>query len=551
MKKIILLLFLCSFLQAQEQFQNIQNPFSPTEESVLKKDFIKQELERLTTEAQVIDKKRQYEKEKRIYEKILEKDPKKEDLLLKLGQIYSNLDEIDKAEKVLKKYLKTHPEDEDARLLLAIVYYREKKYDLAEKLVNIVIKNDPNDPDAYLLLGRIYFAYDLPVLAEETFLKAIKLAPDRQDIFLPLAQSQLKLQHYEGAYKNFVKALSFDKGSETIIKNIIDIKYYVKPSLSASFGIAQEIASDIDLKIKVLQLDYSNAQGTYFYPINDVFQPYVGFEYEPTKEKNIVIDRYYYRVNQYYPYIGSFFNFLQDWAAQLEFKLKRSENESTNIFPLKTTTRFQPSFATKYTSPAHFFIARAYVDSFLAKNYIDITSYLVNRYQITSLYEYRFAPPLSGVGINGYLAWYDAYRKNKKAVATGWIRLGKEYFKSYWSMRYQYDYKKFEKIYADYTTYDFEQDNLLKFTFFKEWLPYTQLELTYSSLWRNTKDQVDEATLGLPTLLRKHHFHANTVAGRFNRVFKTSYHVNLFGNYYWNTDKDTSWLVKTTFRWVF
>jgi tetratricopeptide (TPR) repeat protein len=86
---------------------------------------------------------------KTAYEKILDINPRNNNVRYNLGVMEYEAGSLDKALSYLKKYTESLPDDADARSLLFDIYKLQKKDDLAYKEALAIIKLKPSETDCY------------------------------------------------------------------------------------------------------------------------------------------------------------------------------------------------------------------------------------------------------------------------------------------------------------------------------------------------------------------------------------------------------------------
>ncbi|MBI5346110.1 MAG: hypothetical protein HZB76_03090 [Chlamydiae bacterium] len=357
--------------------------------------------------------------------------------------------------------------------------------------------------------------------------------------------------------KHLTLALKHDPENGFLKKELSEVKRYVDPSIYISTFYDQERESDLVLKIKTVQLNNLDQAAVLFWPVNDHFRPFGAFHYAPQQQFNLIANENNYNVNIFVYSLGADVFFKKYWTFNFAANLTDGINNSYNLFPFQKKVDFEPAFSFKYSHPSHFFLITGYKDLFIARNFLNIFAFFVRRYQMNALYEYRFKPPLCGVGASSYLALYINPINNTKYEYTLWARLGKKKFGCNWTARYIYDYKKLDRINLDYYSYKRETDNSLILAVSKEWLPHYYFELNYTHLWRTTLDLTNETraitpeVIAAPQVLPKHSFQANSGNAYFRYLVNTSLNIDFLGGLYKNTDNYNVWLVKGSINWAF
>ena len=519
-------------------------------------------MKEITKKKEKLAKK--YEKEKKfqqaadIYEELLLQNPTNYKYKYRLGRLYSFQKKWSLSEKYFLLCLKEVPKDYDARLALSRMYYWKNDYFSAQKEVLIVIDNVPKYTDAYILLGRIYSAQGQQKKARKAFKKALSLDPQNKEVLLPLGQLEFSTQHFKDGKKYFKKAYKVNENKPYAKDQYINIKSYVDPSIKLMISGAQEREKDLISKLKTTQINYFTTKLKFIYPINDHFHPFATFLYAPEKQKNLILKRYNYNVNNYYYTLGLESFFKNNFSAKLMLPTRVSRDHNLNIFPFHNKTRFEPSLLFKYSTQRNLFIFRGYLDSFIARRFVDFFSYLVRRNNLTGIYEHRipFQPLSFYIGGKLYFAFYENIPKNTKYEGDFWSTIKFPFFIGNFLIRYEYKCKSFDKRVPDYYTYKREETHFAKFSFNKKWLPGKYLELSYTHQWRRVKDMTNEATEvtstgSLPEILLLHRYEGNIYEAFFSIVIGTSCHLEASAYYYTNTDDYEAWVAKGGIKWVF
>ena len=492
------------------------------------------------------------------YEKLTSQFPENAHYLYRLGVLHAYLKNWNLSEKYLQKALEKNPANLDVRTALARMYYWKKDYAQAEEELKKVLEENPHYSGAHLLLGRIYLAQGKDPAAEKEFQQALEDRPQDTAVLLPYAQMHFHNRDYRQAKNFYDQTLAKPDviNKQTIRQRLIEIKPYVDPSLTYDVSYAQEREKDLVSLIKTIQLETFNNFIRLAFPVNNYTRPYVFFDYFSEKQKNLVVKLNNYSTKNYLYSVGVENFFKKYFTTKIEAKIRRTENSKLNIFDFHNTTRFEPLVAFKFAKPRYMIFITGFFDSQIGRDFTNNFSYLVRRKQALAVAEYRFNPPLCGIGAEGKLTYYSNPIFNRKDRGSLWARLGANFFTCDFMVQYQFDYQAFHKTIADYYTFKKEYSHWFRFLFFKKWLPNKELEITYEHLWRDTRDLTNDATaitfLGqIPDSLKQNRYDADIVNIRYKIVMRENFHFELAGLAYTNTNDYNVLMAKGHFIWVF
>ncbi len=515
-------------------------------------------LDQLEQEAQNAQNEQKWDEAIQHYTELSKKDPSNSSYLLKLAKLYSYKQEWELSEYFFQLYLNKNNDDVEARTAFAWMYYWKKDYNKANRQITIVLKKSPEDVRANLLKGKLYIINNEKKQAIESFNKILKQDPNNYEAIFALAQLNFIYQHFSKAQDLFLQAKNLNENIDlSAINQLGHLNPYVNPSISETVRYSQEKEKDLILKIYTVQLKVLNSKTNFHYPINDYFQPFLSFEYFSELQENLVATQFNnYNNNNYLYNLGADFYFNDFWTSQINLPIKHSANKKNNIFNLKGKTLFEPSFIIKYNNASNFIYLTGRKDSFVGKNYPDINTYLVQRYQAIFAYEYRFSQPLTGVGAEGSYGYYDGTKQNKKVKAAGWVRVGGNLLTGNLMGEYKYRFETYDRPVADYYSFKKEYTHFIKVLASKNFLPNKYFELTYMHLWKEAKDQTNDAvkltySLNMPEVLLKHKYEADVFNARIKLIVNMCFHFDLEGEYYNNTDDYSAYIGKLHAKLVF
>jgi protein O-GlcNAc transferase len=101
-----------------------------------------------------------------------------EEILIKLGIVYTKLKEFQKALTVLNVALLINPFNRDTRFYLGKAFYGKGNLDHAIKQTEKALEIEPNDPEIHFTLGLYYDKKGWHDLAVAEYQEALYLKPD-------------------------------------------------------------------------------------------------------------------------------------------------------------------------------------------------------------------------------------------------------------------------------------------------------------------------------------------------------------------------------------
>ena len=482
----------------------------------------------------------EYEEAEKAYEQLLSQNPNNREFLYNLGVINYRLNRNDKAKKYFIKCIELNKDDLDARYFLGNIYLQEDKIDEAKEQFQYVINKHPTYYDAKVSLARIYEkegnivdavqAYDQVLLENPTNLEALDFR----------SKAQLRQEYYNLGLKDLQKIHEINP-TNALKAQIIALKPLVNPSIYTQTGYSEETEEDLVLLIRTVRLKTWFSDFLLQYPITNYLRTFGGFNYSQNEQYNIQLGADNYKYNSYDQRVGLESYFLNHWYIRVESKFLWARNTGVNVFPFSTPTIWQPSAVFRFSTPQHILWTSGYKDSFVARNFNNITSYLVRRKVFLLGYEYRYLLPFSGVGIEGSLGWYDAFMKNRKKEFKIWLRYQLPFEKTNFIIAYNGRWGSYDLVDPDYYSYRWQWKHDGKFTWLHLWEGQGSFEFIYTFTWLKERDFVNIAedittTVDTPQQLNKNIYRANTVELKLKKYFRTN--VELEGDflYYNNTN---------------
>ncbi len=482
----------------------------------------------------------EYEEARNAYEHLLSQDPSNRNYLYNLGVINYRLNKNEKAKYYFEKCIELNKDDLDSRYFLGNIYLREGKLTEAREQLQYVVSRHPGYYDARVSLARIYEkegnivdavqAYDQVLLENPTNLEALDFR----------SKAQLRQEYYNLGLKDLQKIHEINP-TNALKAQIIALKPLVNPSIYTQTGYSEETEEDLVLLIRTVRLKTWFSDFLFQYPITNYLRAFGGFNYSQNEQYNIQAGVNNYKYNSYDQRVGLESYFQDHWYIRVESKFLWARNTGINIFPFSAPTIWQPSAIFRFSTPQHIAWTSGYKDSFVARNFEVITSYLVRRKVFLLGYEYRYLLPFSGVGVEGSLGWYDGFMKNRKKEFKMWLRYQLPFEKTNFIIAYNGRWGSYDLVDPDYYSYRWQWKHDGKFTWLHLWEGQGSFEFTYTFTWLKERDFVNIAedittTVNTPQVLNKNIYRANTVELKLKKYFRTN--IELEGDflYYNNTN---------------
>ncbi|MCM8818861.1 MAG: tetratricopeptide repeat protein [Candidatus Omnitrophica bacterium] len=230
------------------------------------------------------------------YEKLIEKYPEskyKEEILKRIGDLYSKIDEYDKVKEIYKKIAEEFKKEE-YNLKIAESYFKEGDLEKAEEIVNNFLLKDKNNHRAKLLLSKIYIEKRELDKAMEIIYDIVKNSKDR-DILREI--ENLKSNIFEAREILEEGILVFLRRFDNYSTRLVppdEILFLNQQSKEIEFYPFSEQRQETEFKLK-----YKIDQ------VNSLTQPYVMISNQDGKyfylwEDKVVLDKNKYRQKNIY-----------------------------------------------------------------------------------------------------------------------------------------------------------------------------------------------------------------------------------------------------------
>lgn len=173
----------------------------------------------------IFSQRKQWERARRCYERILEKSPQSAEAYFCLARVEEATGNIAAAVQSYEKAWQETPDNRDYRYALAAgLYLQGRQYQAMEHLAALMeAYSDWFAP--FALSARIYYQQDQQATALQHYLKARELESADQPLLFDLAALQHELGHYLEAQETYLELYRLDPQNDQVIHNLANISY--------------------------------------------------------------------------------------------------------------------------------------------------------------------------------------------------------------------------------------------------------------------------------------------------------------------------------------
>ena len=425
--------------------------------------------------------------------------------------------------------------------------YRLKKYDQAEREVNKVLDHNESYFDALVAAGLIALAKNENQNAEIYFQRGLELEPTSTECLFGMGRVRDREREFTESFDYFYRAYQINPYNPGVISGVVKTRPYVNPTLYTKGGYSQERENDLVLKIRTTQINFANGVFGAIYPINDKLRLYAIHEFQQTEQKNLISKINNYLVNTYLFTMNAQIFFKEVWAFLARNQMKWSHGEGLVLFPFENKASWEPGLLIDYSGFYNFFSIEAYMDSFIARDGINAASFMVERKNIKTSYEMQYMPPYGKGGIVVRHSNYNDFLNNIEREIELYLQFPELKFGGDWLLQYQWDWRSFNEISPDYSSYRYRVKHNVQLTYLIERKNEALLKFFCIYSWNKMRDFTNEATAiidpvtNLPQILKSNIFRGYTVGALVRKVFETHFFVEFSTTYYADSDRYHYW----------
>ncbi len=166
----------------------------------------KSQMEEELLEIEKAERDKDWEKACSMWERIIEKNEKKE-YFLNAGVAYKNAGNVKRAEELFLKALELDPQYLSALNNLGVLYLEKNDYDRAIHYFGNALRISPDDPEIYVNMGIAFFKKNEFNKARDLFEEALKINSKLYQPYFYLGVIYLNQNDKERALLNFTKLL--------------------------------------------------------------------------------------------------------------------------------------------------------------------------------------------------------------------------------------------------------------------------------------------------------------------------------------------------------
>lgn len=514
----------------------------------------------LIKDAEIFEKENKYRQAIAIYEQLSMEFPLDADYLFKLGKLHSRANRRPLGIVYMHLALDIEPKNEDIRTFLAYEYLYEKDFETALALFQITLVHTPKYADAIAGLGRVEaLRGGCSFISEYYYREALFHDPKNFKALLYLSQLLLSEKRFHEAEWVYSEVLVVEPNDIDLQWAWFRIKSNTHPALFLDRNISQErekekilVQGEIEDKF-VAELDYSDKHIAYVWPINDCLVLSSGLRYSLYKQISLI--------NPITTFSAQWvtFNFSSLWiynknlsfASSFSVQSERNHDKDAILFTNRKIL-YQPGLIMKFEKEKYTIVFAGVISSLFAKNFDNFTAGLITESTLLGSYIYRFEDTRF-VGSEAAYIYYSGRVPNRQRQASLWAQTGVGQFKENLSIRYQFDWRGFDKVIPDYYSFRRQATHWLNATFVKK-LPYFFfVELEYWHGWRTTVGGNQQITTLINPITpnAKQVIQINKVFLRGGKRFSDRFELSAIGSYYRDTQDYTVWAANITLNFLF
>lgn len=429
-----------------------------------------------------------------LVEQLIKSSPKKIEYYLMLGSIYVSMERKEDAIDLYNQGLIIKPNDKDLLNGLGFIYlnkalrdhgegafgwgchfpflYLKEKANLrySKELFQSVVELDPKNPNALAGLGRIALLEGSDQEAERLYFEALNSEPENTTALAYLASLQ-SLQR-----KNFTAANTYNylmriEPSEDLRSTYTDFLRANAPSIDLTAYYAEENEKNQITELWEARLKNYGAAATIIYPLVDRLKVIANFAADYIVLKNLITGPSIYSIDIQRPRLGFVWTHSPYLSVSGGANLAFFSQYHNSTSYTKSGFYFLPFFNTTYSKNFHTVSFETIGDApIVARDFIKNSSTLIARQFVNAVYEYDFTKRRLIGTLASYAWYYNSIQNNEYQTASAWIQLTPPRYWENISVRYQYNYDRFNILTANYYTFRPRMSHWLKLDLTKNWL---------------------------------------------------------------------------------
>lgn len=566
-----------------------------------------------TPENKIETKKEQTPESENKVKNKKEKQPSEEDQnLIKQVHHYQENGNYSEAESLCYQLIENTPNNPDYYLMLGGIYIKVKQYNAGIGNYYLGLQIAPENADLLQALGFAYLfkaqsedareceilCYTTPTLGENTNLamsrlflqRAIIKNPKNADVLAGLGRIAAIESFYEEAEAFYNQALSIDPKNELALSYLASLKYKEKEYFGAEYLYQSLLAidpSDDDARsslsnvlirtrpaitvrgyyeeenekdmINLVKEDWvvrlknygihvlgTSPLGCSTFISGRIGEDYIELDNLISKTKIYSLDIKRAGVGlvwNYNPYLTVYGGSGVSYATQYHH----------STFKTNDKWLVEPFLGVSYNKSHSTVVIETVSDSALvARNFTTFRSKLIARQLVQSSYEYDFGKNrLIGAFVSN--AWYyNCFVPNQRQWASAWLQLTPTCLWENISLRYQFDFGRFNRLTPDYYTFQHQTTHWLKLGLSKNWWnERIQTSAGYAHGWQRSFEQGQIITVVPTGTFHFVHREIDIVFAQAGINLRDRLNLSVFSSYYHDTFDYTACLVQGAIRFSF
>lgn len=432
-----------------------------------------------------------------LYEYLIAHSPEKIEFYLGLGRTYINRNRQNDAIDLYRQGLNIKPDDVDLLRALGFIYLykalddrsagalewqtnfpfvrlkKQKNLATSKCFFEAVLKKNPTDADAIAGMGRIALIKGFPEEAENLYLEALYREPKNTTALSYLAALQSQQKKYtsgDATYRQLIALDPKDSDARNNYKEFLDIK---QPYIDLTGVYEEENEKEFltaTTRDWVARLKNYGAAVTLVQPLRDQLKMVANFESDRIVLRNLISQLEIYSVSIQQPKLGFIWNTTPYLSISGGITLASFLQYHRSTFFTKKGCYYLPYFNIYYNKNHHTCSLETIGDApIVARNFETNQSTLVARQLVNGFYEYDFGQRRSAGALATYASYYNRIKNNQYQFGSAWLQWTPSCYWENISLRYQFNYGRFNDLTIDYYTYRPQTTHWLKLNLTKNW----------------------------------------------------------------------------------
>lgn len=492
-----------------------------------------------------------------LYEQLVSVSPENIEYLLMLGHIYVDLNRKDDAIELYNQGLAVKPDDKDLLRALGFIYLNKALNDVAEgtfrwdtcfpfvflrektnlftskELFESVLEQEPRDADALAAMGRIELIEGFVEDSEDLYFDSLDIDPKNTTALSYLAALQTLQKKYYSANNTYRYLIQIDPNDEDAKKNYKEFLDIKRPYVDVSSYYEEENEKDLITQEWAARLKNYGGGLTYVSPIKDKLKLVANMACDYIVLKNLINGTTIYSLDIQRPKLGIIWNSTSNLSVSggLGLALFTKYHEAT--FSTKWGCYYQPYLNISYSKNFHTCSLETLGDTpIVARDFVTNKATLIARQFLNGFYEYDFTKRRTVGALASYGWYYNRIKDNQYQFGSAWIQVTPPCYWENISLRYQFNYGRFNDLTIDYYTFRPQLSHWLKLDLTKKWCDDKVIgEAGYSHCWQRSFEQGQIITITPVPVFHWVNRRINAAYARVKIVFADCLNASVTGTY--------------------